>query len=263
MKHTRILLAFVLFVGALSILLTINGCKKDNGVTPPGVTPITDNLFPLVPFRVFEYSGFRVDTNSVETPVPGTSAVYQATWTLLGDLQQNGTFIIKDSTTVGTPNPQPTLLQIARDSSDGSFRFRQTLGPFYRAIAARGITITYSDTLIWVLIVKPSVGVGGTWVGFDSTWSGSSPLGPVDVRLTINGVISYPVAITDSTTAHTQHNTYLSTTTRKVVIGGQTVADGAITGRFWLAKDIGPVQLNIAGDAENYGHWRVLKNKNF
>ena len=264
MKQFKTVLLFALLVGAANLALLSSGCKKDDGGTNGGgggPTPITDDLFPLVALHQFVYAGYLVDTNAVTTPVAGTAAVYRTTWTLIPNPTGDGSYLIKDSTSVGTPGT-PRFLQIKKDSS-GSYWFRQTLGPFYRAIARRGVAITYSDTLIWVLIVKPSAGVGGTWVAFDSTWTGTFGGSPVPVRLTINGSISYPVSITDSTILHTQYSTYLSATTRTVVIGPTTVADGAITGRFWLAKDIGPVQVNIAGDAENYGHWRVMKSKTF
>lgn len=262
MKQTALLSKGITII---AILLTlVLGCKKDEDGGPgptPGPTPITENLFPLVHGNQYMYTGYLVDTNSVQTPAPGLGSLpYQTIWTLIN--RGDGTFLIKDSTNVGAFPSSSRFLQIKKDSA-GSYWFRQTLGPFYRAIQKRGISFTYTDTLIWVLIVKPSVGVGGTWTAFDTTITGTFSGSPIDFQLTISGKIEYPVSVTDSTTAHTQHSTYLSTTTRTVRIGPTIVTTGAITGRFWLAKDIGPVQVNISGDTENYGHWRVMKSKNF
>ena len=83
MRHISI--ATVGIVTLFLSLISFN-CKSDSGTTnpPTTVTPITDNLFPLVSGNSFEYAGYLVDTNSVKTPVPGIPAgAFSATWTLI------------------------------------------------------------------------------------------------------------------------------------------------------------------------------------
>ena len=257
MINLRTSARFLLMLAAQLLIFTGGGCKKDEGPTTPVITPITEDLFPLVAGRRFVYTGFLVDTNSVETPVASSVGHYQAVWNVLAG--PAGTWLIQDSTTVGTTTAT-RFFQITKDTTTGDFSFRQTLGPFYRAIHA-----TYTDTAVWIGIARPSMGIGVVWTAFDTTVTGNIPgVGTSNVRLQIFGEIEAKVSITDSSASHTVYpNAYRIRTWRKITAGGFVVQDDATTAKLWLAANIGPVQVNISGDTENYGHFRVLKDKNF
>lgn len=250
----------LLVVVVLGALLSVAGCKKDEGGTGPQTsTPITDDLLPLVAGHQYTYTGYVVDTNTVSTPMAGTVGNYQATWTLepyLAD-PSGKTWVIIDSTRV-TGDTSVKALLFQKDTSTGDFAFRQTLGPFYRAIQA-----AYSDTAIWVQLARPSVGAGVTWTAFDTTVSGQFQGQAVAVHLQIFGKIDAQVAITDSSSAHTTYSSYRVRTWRKISVGSIVLQDDATTALLWLVKDVGPVQVDIAGDTENFGQFGVLTAKNF
>jgi len=247
----------LLLLAAQVLILAGAGCKKDDGTTNPVITPITEDLFPLVAGRRFVYTGFLVDTNSVETPVASSIGNYQAVWNVSPG--PSGTWLIQDSTTVLSVTTT-RFFQISKDTSTGDFSFRQTLGPFYRAIHA-----TYTDTAVWIRIARPSMGIAVIWNAFDTTVTGSIPGGgTANVRLQIFGEIEAKVSITDSSASHTVYPTaYRIRTWRKITAGGFVIQDDATTARLWLVANVGPVQVNISGDTENYGHFRVLEGKNF
>ena len=249
------LLHSCLLILAVMILFATNGCKKDDSPAQETVTPITDDLFPLTAGHQYQFWGYLVKKNTVDSEYANTHFVYQSTWTLI-PTGSSAVWLIKDSTTVGYPNT-PSYLQIMKTSS-GDFSFRQTLGPFYRAF-----NIAYTDTLIWVEVAKPSVGLGVQWTAFDTTINKDTLGTTIPIHLQIFGKIEAQESITDSTSGHVVHNCYRVRTWRKISVGTSVVQDDATTGKIWLAKDVGPVQLNIAGDSENYGHFRVMKSKNF
>lgn len=231
------------------------GCKTDTtSTTEPTVTPITANLFPLVAGHSYEYTGYLVDTNSVSTPAPGIPAgAYHASWLLIdaGD----GTWLLLDSTHVASTT-SVRFFRVKKDSSTGDIAFLQTLGPFYRAIQA-----SYTDTAIWLYLARPSRGMNSIWTAFDTTVHGTVNGVSSDVHLQIFGIIEARETITDSTDAHTAYNTYRIRTYRTITVGPISVT--TTTAKLWLAADVGPVQVDIAGDPENYGHFRVMQDKNF
>jgi hypothetical protein len=246
-------------IATILCALALAGCKSDSTTTGPPAsgTPITDDLFPLVAGHQYEYTGYLVDTNQVDVAKPGIPpGAYSTTWTLLPG--PSGTWLIKDSTRVAGSS-SIHFLQIRKDASTGDFDFRQTLGPFLRRF-----NVAYTDTAIWVKVARPSMGVGYLWVAFDTTVTGNvPPIGTASVHLIIYGKIEGQVAIVDSSSGHVSHQCYKVRTWREVTVGGVTVQTDATTAFLWLEKDLGPVQVNIAGDPENYGHFRVLKSKNF
>jgi hypothetical protein len=256
--------SFILFIISIVTLLFVGGCKNsDSGTTTPNViVPITDNLFPLVAGHVYVYTGYLVDTNQVDTPVEPQPTPYRTSWTLLSSPPAPaGAWLIIDSTTVGTSTSVHRLL-VKKDTTTGDISFRQTLGPFYRLIGA-----TYTDTTIWVELAKPSVGVNVQWTAFDTTVTGHLAGQTGQVHLEIFGKIEGQQNVTDSSASHTTYLAYKVRTWRRVTatVSGVTITlqDNSTTSQLWLTKDIGPVQVNISGDPENYGHFRVLQSKNF
>ncbi len=218
---------------------------------------ITVDLFPIVGGRQFFYKGYAISTLGVALPDP--SSVYQTIWTIGPAFSLPNSRIIVDTTTL---QYAPTVvigvkrnLVIIKDPGTGEFIFAQTLGPFFRAF-----NIPRTDTVRFVSIARPALGIGGTWTAFDSTYtSGTSAL----VRLQIFGEVLTGESITDSSTAHTKHNAIRFRTWRRITVGSSVAVDNATTSRLWLVKNIGPVIVHIAQDTENLGHFRVLKQKNF
>lgn len=247
----------VLLIAAFLLILSAGGCKNDTGPTTTVITPITDDLFPLVTGRRFEYTGYLVYQNTVDSAVASSIGAYAGVWTVLPG--PPGTWLVRDSTTVGATTTV-RFFQIKKDTSTGDFSFRQTLGPFFRAINA-----TYTDTAVWIALARPSMGVGTAWTAFDTTVTGNIPgVGSASIHLEIFGKIEGQFAVTDSSASHQVYpHTYRIRTWRRITAGAFVIQDDATTAKLWLAVDVGPVQVNISGDTENYGFFRVLKSRNF
>lgn len=218
---------------------------------------ITYDLFPLVAGRVFEYKGYAINTNG--TPLADPSNVYWTRWTVGTAGPISGTTVLVDSTRLQHPLAGPigvrrTLL-IKKDASTGDFDFYQTLGPFFRAFA-----INRTDTLRWISVAQKSRGMGGTWTALDSTYIDGTG---ASVRLQILGEVEGTFQITDSSGTGKKWTVYRTKTYRNIWVGSAQVVTNALTSRLWLAPNIGPVQIHIAQDTENYGHYRILQQKNF
>lgn len=273
MKPAKLLFLLGRALAFLSIALMIIGCPDDE-TTPTGggttIVPITDDLFPLVLGHKFVYSGYATAPGT-GTQIPDPTGSYETIWTVGPTVPTplGGTATALIDTTTGPFGPGGFVVTVSRTlliqkESNGDFLFMQTLGPFKRAF---GIPVgtAASDTLFWVAVARPSQGVGSTgaqWTGYDSTFTGT---GGTQVQLQIFGKIEAMENIADSTDspADTPRETFRSRTWRKITVGGLVVQDDATTSRLWLAKDIGPIQVHIAEDTENIGHFRVLKSKNF
>jgi hypothetical protein len=255
-------------ISAVAIFGFLPGCKNDDTSTNSNVVAITDDLFPLVLGHQFTYTG-RATFGGADLPDPGN--VYRTTWTvgpsgIPTPLGGTGTALI-DSTRLylsppGAAVTVATTLLIRKDAATGDFFFLQTLGPFKRAF---GITVgtAATDTLVFLAIARPSQGVGSTgaqWTAYDSTFIGA---GNVSVRLQILGQIEAQETIMDSAATPASHAVYRSRTWRKITVGGTVVQDNVTTSQLWLQKDIGPIQVRIAEDTENLGHWRFFVSKNF
>ncbi|MFI5251399.1 MAG: hypothetical protein ACHQQQ_03110 [Bacteroidota bacterium] len=248
---------FALFITAFCLF---NGCKTNDTPTagPAGAQPITVDLFPLVAGHTFIYTGYAINTTTAgSTKLPDPLHVYRTAWTV-GTPVNLGPFgaavAIIDTTTLQGQSGligKKTMLFIRKDSTTGDFSFLQTLGPFFRAFG-----INSTDTARWVAIARPSVGLGGTWVAFDSTFT-SAAAGAV--RLQINGIVVDQEDVMDSSAAHTIWHTYKFKTARAITAGSNT--NTFLTSELWLVANVGPVQVHIAEDTENIGHFRVLIQK--
>ena len=257
MMNTERMRASVLIIAGFLLILLAHGCKSSDNVAPPPITPITDDLFPLVTGHRFEYTGYLVYPLTVDSAVGPSIGAYGGVWTVLPG--PSGTWLIQDSTNVAGVT-SVHFFQIKKNTSTGDFSFRQTLGPFYRAIGA-----VYTDTLVWIALAKPSMGINTAWTAFDTTVTGNIPgVGSASVHLEIFGKVEGQFPVTDSSADHHVYpKTYRVRTWRKITAGGFVIQDDATTARLWLAADIGPVQVNISGDTENFGFFRVLKSRNF
>lgn len=225
---------------------------------------ITIDLFPLTPGHKFRYVGYATAAGS-GSPIPDPSNLYRTIWTILTNAAPSplgGTATALQDSTTGSFLPlgfyaARTLL--IRKTAAGDYDFMQTIGPFKRAFGIPTGT-TAADTLKWIAVARPSVGLNVQWTAFDSTFVGTA--GTL-VRLEIFGKIETVESINDSSTAHASHVVYRSRTWRKITAGGTVVQDDATTSRLWLERNTGPVQIRIVEDTENIGHFRAMQSKNF
>jgi hypothetical protein len=225
---------------------------------------ITFELFPQVVGHKYTYTGYATAAGS-GSPIPDPTSLYRTAWTILSTTAPTplgGTGTAMQDSTTGSFLPAGVYAVrtlFIRKTTAGDFEFMQTIGPFKRAFGIPTGT-TYADTLKWVAVARPSLGINVQWTAFDSTFPGT---GGTPVRLQIFGKIEATETITDSSTTHQTYLTYRSRTWRKITAGGTVVQDDATTSRLWLARDIGPVQVRIVEDTENIGHFRVMRAKNF
>lgn len=220
--------------------------------------PITDDLFPLALGKKFTFAGYAITTAGATLPDP--SGVYNTVWTIGPAGPLPGSTVIVDSTTL--QHPVAGVITVARNllivknPTTGEFLFAQTLGPFFRAF-----NIERTDTVRAVSIAKPELGIGGEWVAFDSTYLDSA--GTSNVRLEILGRVEGGEVVTDSSAARATWETIRFRTWRRISVNGAVIVDNATTSRLWLYRGVGPIQVLIAQDSENLGHFRTLKDKNF
>ncbi len=219
---------------------------------------VTADLFPLVFGHKYTYGGYAI-APSTGTIFPDPSNRYQTVWTVGPAGPFPGSTVIIDSTRLVHPLLGEILvarnLVILKNNLTGEFFFLQTLGPFFRAFG-----INRMDTVRSIPIAKPEVGIGGTWVAFDSTYVDSTAS---SIRLQIFGEVEDGEVITDSTATHSSHETIRFRTWRRITLNGTVVVDNATTSKLWLQKDFGPVQILISEDTENVGHFRIVKDWNF
>lgn len=226
--------------------------------------PITYTIFPLTAGNTYVYAGYAINTSSNgSTHIPDPNNIYRTQWKLFGPFPgpnpPAGSYMIQDSTRLHLGVVDTTVarnLFIIKNPATGSFTFLQTLGPFFRALGV--LPLGRTDTVRAVTIADPSLGIGGSWTAFDSSYTNATS---ATVRLQILGQLEAGETITDS--ANVTHNALRFRTYRNVFVGSSQVVSNATTSRLWLVKDVGPVQVHIAEDTENIGHFRVMKSKNF
>lgn len=219
---------------------------------------ITDDLFPLVAGRKFTFAGKAITTAGADLPDPTNR--YQTIWTVGPAGPLPGSTVIIDSTRLVHPTLGeiivPRNLLVVKNNITGEFFFAQTLGPFFRAF-----NIQRNDTVRVLSIAKPELGIGGEWTALDSTYVDSA--GTSNVRLQILGKVEAGEVITDSSAGRTKWECIRFRTWRRISVNGAVIVDNATTSRLWLRRDVGPIQVHIAQDTENLGHFRVMKDRNF
>ena len=256
----------LVFAVALSMALTVNGCKE-KATDPPKIVPITEDVFPLTVGRKITYSGtLRQDTTDVEMTLP--PGVYIAKWTILTNAQPDpfggaAATVINDSTQVPTGVATPPtiwrvsslLIRRASPTGTSNIEFMNDIALFYRTF---GIALT-RDTLRWMTIAKLDAGVGNEFTAFDQTFTGAT--GPV--RLLVWGKFSAKAPLT---VGGTTFNPYKLELGRRIYLGTSTEpATQGPTATFWLEPNVGPVKMILnAGAAKGYfGHTRNFSAKNF
>jgi hypothetical protein len=108
------------------------------------------------------------------------------------------------------------------------------------------------------LLAKPSAGVGVEWVAFNETFT-SAVIGLV--RLEIKAEFEAKETLT---AASTDWVTYRLVATRRVYLGTSTTSISTNpTAKLWMAEGVGPIQIELRGDAESNGKRQTLTAKNF
>jgi len=265
-KSMYFLLAVFGIIGTVFVITT-GGCKKEGTTQPPVITPITDDLYPLIVGRQITYSGFLRDP-ATDTNITATGAFYMTKWLVVDTnaaVPIGGTSnLLLDSTHVSPGVWVRTPIFIRRTPPTGSanFSFLQNIGPFYRRFY-----VERGDSIRWILIAKLDAGMNNEWTAFDSTWTTSPnalpPIPPnTPVRLQIVGKFEGRETLTLG--GQTFNDTYKLTTRRKIYLGGSsTPSVDAPTATIWLAPNIGPVKMILNADGESYGHFREYTSRNF
>lgn len=265
MKNIKnFLFTFLVFGAVLS--LTITGCKKEeSNPTDGGGTsdPVPANIFPLTPGNVLMFNSGNLLHADSDSAIAGTSTGFQSKWIIAGKVAPGP-----------APYTQPTLIidttivagQTARrnflahhDTVSNEFWFLTNLGYFFRSQQINGTDGNVrGDSLRWILLAKPSAGIGVEWVSFNETFT-SALVGPV--RLEIKAAFEAKETLA---AAGTTFETYRLVSTRRVYLGTSTTSiSTGITARLWMVDNVGPVKIELRGDAESNGKVQTLTGKNF
>lgn len=252
----------------LAVLVTFTtsffGCKDDKTTDPPAVETVPDEIFPLIAGRVILYNSGNLLVQDTETPVPGSDANYQSKWIIAGTTTfpvppYTTPTAILDTTTVFSSITVGRTFLIHRDTTTNTFHFLTNLGYFFRSQNIQdGSGNIRADSLRWIALAKPKEGLGKKWTAFSETFT-SATLG--NVRLEITGEFEAKETLTAAGQSWT---TYRLVATRYVYLGTSTspVSTG-ITARLWLVENVGPVKIELRGDAESNGKIQTMTAKNF
>ncbi|NUN69638.1 MAG: hypothetical protein HUU02_08005 [Bacteroidetes bacterium] len=258
-------------------LLMFTGCKEDE-TTAPVDTSIPSDVFPLTAGRQFVYNGWFTNADT-ETPIPNTNLFYRTSWTVLkadtplvkvfGPLYiaaksegKTSSALVLDSTLTSPTGPYKlTPVAAYQNPTTNDYYYMTNLGYFYRSLAIKtsSTDTTYrNDSLRFIKLASPSVGLGASFVCFEETFT-TYPSGS-QIKLKITG--TWGGSTENVTVNGTTYTTYPIVIARAVTSGTNTLSSG-VTAKIWLAKGIGPVKMFLAGDPETPGNYRELKSKNF
>lgn len=265
MKATINKFFILLFISGLSLsLLTLNGCKEDETTTPPPEDlTVPAAIFPLTAGRVIQYNSGTLLVNDTETPIAGSETGFQSSWIIAGKTTfpvtpyTNPTAILDTTKTMGMTLPRTFMIH--RDTTTNVYYFLTNLGYFFRSQNIKATDSTYrADSLQWIALAKPGEGLKKKWTAFSQTYT-SATLGAV--KLEILGEFEAKESLTAAGTAYT---TYRLVATRNVYLGTSTspVSTG-VTAKLWMVENLGPVKIELRGDAESHGKRQTMTGKNF
>lgn len=255
------------FVLVFIVLFLFGACSDDNPVNGGTPDPVPANIFPLTPGNVLVYNSgslLYLDTDSL---IPGTSANFQSRWVIAGKVAPgpspyNQPTVILDTTVVAGQTIARIFLA-HHETGPNEFHFLTNLGYFYRSqkiYTTPGDSTSgfRADSLKWILLAKPSAGVGVEWVAFNETFT-SDVVG--QIRLEIKSAFE---ATENITAAGTDYVSYRLVATRRVYLGtSATSISTNPTAKIWMVENIGPVKIELRGDAESHGKVQTLTGKNF
>ena len=234
---------------------------------PVEISGVPENLFPLVVGQRLSYSGYLTASSTgtkIESSEPGyTARLTIGPVTSINSVYPNppvnvsGTgIIVADSTDVpGGGIGTITMTHFFdRDPSTARIRMLMNLGYFYRIFA-----INRSDSLQYILLMDPRQGLRNSYTCFTESYVGTIAGSSAIIGMTYTGQW---VGTETIQTAVGSFSTWLLEVRQTVTIGSTPVA-AFIVMRIWFAQGIGPVKMELSGNAEQYGHVRVLASKNF
>lgn len=266
MKDFRSLIFFWCVIGLLSVSL-ISGCSEDESPIVDDPDPVPANIFPLTPGHVLVYNSGTLLNLDTDVPIAGTEIGYQSKWVIAGQLPvgpppyTNPTVILDTTVVVGQTVVRSFLAHL--EATPNEYYFLTNLGYFFRSqkiynTPGDSTSGVRTDSLRWILLAKPSAGVGVEWVAFNETFT-SAVVG--QIRLEIKAEFEDTETIT---AAGTNYLTYRLVATRRVYLGSSTTSISTNpTAKLWMSEDVGPIQIELRGDAESNGKRQTLTGKNF
>ena len=259
--------AFFWFVLGLFFTFFIWGCSEDESPIVDDPDPVPANIFPLTPGNVLVYNSGTLLNLDTDVPIAGTEIGFESKWIIAGKVAPGPppytqpTVIIDTTKVVGQTVRRTFLAHL--EVTPNEYYFLTNLGYFFRSQkiyttpgdSTSGIR---ADSLRWILLAKPSAGVGVEWVAFNETFT-SAVIGLV--RLEIKAEFEAKETLT---AASTDWVTYRLVATRRVYLGTSTTSISTNpTAKLWMAEGVGPIQIELRGDAESNGKRQTLTAKNF
>jgi hypothetical protein len=253
----------LMMLGVLSLFLIL-GCDEDETpVEDDTPDPVPANIFPLTTGHVIVYNEGTLLNLDTDVPIAGTEVGYQSKWIIAGQVAPGPapytmpTVILDTTTVLGNTVGRPFLAHLETTPND--YYFLTNLGYFFRSQQILDSnSAVRSDSLRWILLANPSSGVGVEWVAFNETFT-SAVAG--QLRLEIKAEFEGTETINAGGTNYT---TYRLVATRRVYLGSSTTSiSTAVTAKLWMAENIGPIQIELRGDAESNGKRQKMTAKNF
>ena len=255
----------------VSMAVFVAGCKDDE-TSGPSVTPVPDNIFPLVAGHYFEYNGWLTQ-NDTETKIAASEATYYAKWTIGTTIPVTAIFPNPPFTVTGSAvlvydttkipgigvTSKFTPVFVKYDTANAQYEYLTNIGLFYRTFQVKSGANIRNDSLRFIILAKPRSGIGVKFECFNETFDGtvSGVASPVTLKITGEFVRTEVVTV-----GSTDYSAYYVEISRLITVGTTPVATG-VTAKLWVVENVGPVKMHLIGDAENHGNYRVMTSKNF
>ena len=267
MKERLRYIFLLIFTGVFSLFMVM-GCDEDESpVEDTTPDPVPANIFPLTAGHVLVYNEGTLLNLDSDVPIAGSEVGYESKWVIAGQVAPGPApytmpTVILDTTKVfGMTVPRTFLAHLEATPND--YYFLTNLGYFFRSqkiynTPGDSTSGFRADSLRWILLANPSSGVGVEWIAFNETFT-SAVVG--QVRLEIKGEFEATETIT---AAGADWLTYRLVATRRVYLGSSTTSiSTAPTAKLWMAENVGPIKIELRGDAESNGKRQTLTAKNF
>ena len=267
MKEHLNYLFLLIIAGVLSIFILM-GCDEEETPIDNTPDPVPANIFPLTAGHVLVYNEGTLLNLDTDVPIAGSEVGFESSWVIAGQIAPGPSpytnpTVIFDTTTVFGVTPPPRIFLAHLEVTPNDFYFLTNLGYFFRSqkiYTTPGDSTSgfRADSLRWILLANPSAGVGVEWVSFNETFT-SATVG--QIRLEIKAEFEATETIT---AAGTNWLTYRLVATRRVYLGSSTTSISTNpTAKLWLAENVGPIKIELRGDAESNGKRQTMTAKNF
>jgi len=257
---------FLLMITGVFSLFIIMGCdEEESPIDDNTPDPVPANIFPLDSGHVLIYNEGTLLNLDTDVPIAGTEVGYQSKWIIAGRIAYlppytTPTAILDTTVVLGNTAARTFLAHL--DAALNDYYFLTNLGYFFRSqkiYTTPGDSTSgfRADSLRWILLANPSAGVGVEWESFNETFT-SATVG--QIRLEIKAEFEATETIT---AAGTNWLTYRLVATRRVYLGSSTTSISTNpTAKLWLAENVGPIQIELRGDAESNGKRQTMTAKN-